>query len=391
MRKNSVLNRSAFTLVELLVVIAIISTLIGLLLPAIQAAREAARRMSCANNMKQIGIALHNYHDVNYTMPAGFTRTTLAWSGAILPFIEQASVYNLLSPSTISIENWRPGRRATHPEIVAEYGFGFDTLGNLITSPSQTPNGNTQACMVSIPMYFCPATPIPMNFAGVYNNIPNRAVASYRGNAGSNVGNDNVRTLWSGNWYSYSGRTTGLPGVNVANPDPSDLFSTRDMVSLSGLQGPRNVNGPWLPARRMDGVLYGESWVNFGTITDGLSNTVAVGESAPDPEFMKDGQAMDFWHTGVESQAAGWAPWSLDNESTIDLPTEWSEVLGSGLVRLNAFFLTPNIHGTFIEVAFGSYHPNGATFLLCDGSVRFVQNTIDWGVYRTMHSRDSNE
>ena len=375
-------NKPAFTLIELLVVIAIIGMLIGLLLPAVQSAREAARRMQCANNMKQIGLAIHNYHDTYSRLPAGFTRKTIAWSGEILPYIEQQSVYSLINHSTTSIENWTYGLRAS--SAAAQYGFGYDTSGALITSETQIPNDNTKACTVSISSYFCPTTPIARNLARIYNNIPNRAVASYRGNAGSMVGNDNVRTLWSGGWYAYDGKTTGF---SVANGD----IPTSEMVSLSGCQGPRNVNGPWARARRMDGFMYGESWLSISAITDGLSNTVAVGESAPDPEFTKDSQGMDMWHTGVDNQTAGWTPWSESNASLLDTPTEWSEVLGSGMVRLNAYFLTPNIHGTFIEVAFGSYHPQGAMFLLGDGAVRFVPNSVDWGVYRAMHSRDGGE
>src|SRR5438105_1823365 len=99
----------AFTLIELLVVIAIIAVLIALLLPAVQAAREAARRAQCVNNLKQIGIALHNYHDQNGSFPlggvnlgpssAGWTGGTsaLSWRALILPQLEQGNIYNAMN------------------------------------------------------------------------------------------------------------------------------------------------------------------------------------------------------------------------------------------------------------------------------------------------------
>lgn len=112
-------QRRAFTLIELLVVIAIIAILIALLLPAVQQAREAARRSSCRNNLKQIGLALHNYHDAHRSFPAGgFGKFSFSWWVAILPHLEQSAMTNRLvtvdwagysgGPNRSMLENWAP-------------------------------------------------------------------------------------------------------------------------------------------------------------------------------------------------------------------------------------------------------------------------------------------
>ena len=119
---NTKRRSRGFTLIELLVVIAIIAILIALLLPAVQQAREAARRTQCKNNMKQIGLAMHNYHDVHLCFPPGYITTTpcesatvwpacnagelglYSWGTFVLPYIDQSNLYNQLTPGTVPLQ-----------------------------------------------------------------------------------------------------------------------------------------------------------------------------------------------------------------------------------------------------------------------------------------------
>jgi prepilin-type N-terminal cleavage/methylation domain-containing protein len=125
--------RTGFTLVELLVVIAIIGILIALLLPAVQAAREAARRTQCTNNMKQIGLALHNYHDTNKRLPMGSFHSTIcgrwSWQPRILPFVEGGAEYDQLD---FHLHGWQGNNyqyiKAIHQNFLCPSDTLFDEM-----------------------------------------------------------------------------------------------------------------------------------------------------------------------------------------------------------------------------------------------------------------------
>ena len=147
-------NRRGFTLVELLVVIAIIGILVALLLPAIQAAREAARRTQCINNLKQIGIAMHNYHDTYRKLPYGSFNLREAWPSSgtnwrtlILPFLEQGTIHDQLTFSSNPAVHFMGGGAAGANALA-----GNDVLKKLV-----------------LPAYRCPATVLPA--LGGHNNV----------------------------------------------------------------------------------------------------------------------------------------------------------------------------------------------------------------------------
>jgi len=207
-------KRAGFTLVELLVVIAIIGILVALLLPAVQAAREAARRMSCSNNLKQIGLALHNYHDTYKTFPSGWFWTaanneTYAWSVLILPYIEQSNLHDQLDANRTTMYQ---GLQGPNSAIIA------------------------QAAQSRLPSYMCPSdtgfTP-----PGLVHG--DRHFGGGTGTAAAGLGN----------W---------LPGVS----------------NYIGVMGHRDVNN----ANLNSGVLFAQQGVRMADILDGTSNTAAVGE-----------------------------------------------------------------------------------------------------------------
>jgi prepilin-type N-terminal cleavage/methylation domain-containing protein len=214
----SYMRKCGFTLIELLVVIAIIAILIALLLPAVQQAREAARRTQCKNNMKQIGLAIHNYHDTFDSFPVGnYPNYTGNWRIGILPYIDQSTMFN----------------RITFTPNPADFNAWGGTFG--INAPVF--RGTL------VPAFNCPSSTLPRNSTlGTMNNFDNAQTMDYVGIAGG------VDELAPNRW------------------DPSGLGLCTDVV-YSG----RMCHNGLLPALRHK---------KMRDATDGSSNTMLVGEQS---------------------------------------------------------------------------------------------------------------
>ena len=130
----------------------------------------------------------------------------------------------------------------------------------------------------------------------------------------------------------------------------------------------------------LNGIFFGASHIRLAKVTDGSTNTILLGESHTDPEFIKDGQAMDFWQLGAP-QTGTWVPGGTGG-------SEFSEGIGSTGPAINSH-LDQSVPGAVMEVSFGSYHAGGATFCFADGSVRAVSYSIDPALFANLgHMRD---
>jgi prepilin-type N-terminal cleavage/methylation domain-containing protein len=317
---------TGFTLVELLVVIAIIGVLIALLLPAVQAAREAARRMQCSNHIKQMSLGCHNYHDIHQTFPSGkisysYTNTTSCrnpWGVALLPFIEQQALFATFDPNFTPYDSTQPSDNFTF----------YKTPIQTYRCPSDLPPKSTQ-----IPDY---SQPYVVGTTGA--NSTNKyefAVASYRGIGGFSL---NTAVRWDnpvGGGLGTSQHTAGFYGV----------FRVCGMVSSGSATTALRTN--W-------------SALGFESIADGSSNTLCFAERHYD-EIRPDHSA--FWANANASLAI------------ITFRHGYSEML-----KVNKIGFT-TIQGTtsMALAAMGSYHSGGMNCGVADGSVRFISETIDTG------------
>ncbi len=349
----------AFTLVELLVVIAIIGVLVGLLLPAVQSAREAARRMQCQNNLKQLMLATHNFHDTHKGFPMGAEfEVGTAWSSLILPFMEQSNAYNLLTFQEDSQGNfqWASGL----PGIP-----GIDALNN----PSYRFFKNIYVCETKISTFRCPSSAFPDSAADISGDnwiVQRRAPANYLGCVSGKITNDRRRQTVATPWGS-----TGA----------TEVISDLDGIFIQKMNHQR--------IKRND-QSFGMTGCNIGSIVDGTSNTIAIGEAEPDLRVVPDMGVIRENNASTFGRKDHW-PFGSDDVDTNN-QGDMSEHLGSTGVGMNLRPVAPGSAAyAAYEISFGSRHVGGANFAFADGSIRYLSQTLDAATYSNLGTRNGGE
>lgn len=316
-------TRKAFTLIELLVVIAIIAILVALLLPAVQQAREAARRTQCKNNLKQLGLALHNYHDVHMVFPPGGTmspNTTFdadgcannpvtatgqnrskgaPWTVHILPFLDQQSLYRTV-----------------------DFNYDLDYISGTGSFRDEDRSG-------------------PADVQSAHDALFNTVLAAFQCPSDPNSGLAPIN--------NYNGVMGGDAGLDQDVPCQHAVLATALTRAAWGV----------------DGILYAVSKVRIRDITDGTSNTLLLGETkyaSSDPDNFNS-WSSSYYHQNQSSGVAG--------NSTV------------AMNPINAFEASvpfgPNT--AVYSRTFGSWHTGGAQFTLADGSVRFISENVDMSTF----------
>lgn len=324
-------SRKGFTLIELLVVIAIIGVLISLLLPAVQKVREAANRIQCQNNLKQIGLALHNYHDSFKRFPPGYvdgnlnTSATLAgtpdndlgpgwgWASFLLPYLEQGNVYD---------------------QINFSQGVGVGV--------------NVQISQQPLKIFQCPSDGLqdafPVYDSTFFNPIAKVAHGNYVGCNGWVECYNNA-----GGFFAGGVGNDGLPGT--VGPAANGLFFRNSKIKIAG-------------------------------VLDGLSNTIVVGERSSN-------HAPSTWTGAVTGgRCPAWMATLPYTEPYTPPPgpaydnADFDEALI--LAHGNATHLPSADFPIFDPDVFYSFHPGGANFLFGDGSVHFLSSGINPVTYQAL-------
>lgn len=314
---SSMRRARGFSLIEVLVVLFVIGLLVALLLPAVQQSRSAARRSECMNHLKQIGLAMHNYHDAHRTLPPGYItnfpedvnateRSHWGWGAMLLPYLDQAPLYQQL----------QPGDKALHEQLATSDGLKALTtpLSIFVCTEDRGPKMN--------------------NFNEAISDNPSDPAAP---------------------WYNRFVTSDGTDRIAIAK-------SNYVMVACSSFSTTPPVDPkPYGPAT---GVGFQNSSVSFADVTDGTSNTLLVGERSFRHDDLTIGAANAL---GFSSQVN--APGSSSGIKTAGMCVLGIANHGINWVSDNRIHQTRGFHST---------HVGGAHFLLCDGSVRFISENIDY-------------
>ncbi|HKB04679.1 MAG TPA: DUF1559 domain-containing protein [Gemmataceae bacterium] len=309
-------RRSGFTLIELLVVIAIIAILIGLLLPAVQKVREAANRTKCQNNLKQLGLALHNYNDTYGNLPGNIrplaTGTVrVRWATFLLPYYEQDNIYKIYNQSV----NW------SEPANVAAVSLRLKVLE-------------------------CPSTPRPDR----KDAVPETSTSTWNG-------------------YVATGDYSGIYGI--------DPVLVQQGIAESGAPG----------------ILSKVETVRLTDITDGLSNTIHLTESAGKPDLYQGGKLIGTPPTAFV-QGGGWCRPASDVPYLIGLNQNGTAAGTQGINATNGLRVTSYPDPRFGTDGTGQiygFHSGGVNALLGDGSVRFIKQTIQIRTLAALITRNGGE
>lgn len=331
-------NGRGFTLVELLVVIAIIGVLVAMLLPAVQAAREAARRSSCSNNLKQLGLALHNYHDTHKRFPpesiwahgsaGNWQPRNYSWIALTLPFFEQGTLQDKMN---FSLPLW---------------------------NQTVSPGGPTIHSQV-IPSLLCPSDTALGDDATAYHGI---SWTNYAGSEGFD--------WWNRRADPYGGVFTFQSAIKIADikDGTSNTIAVGEVTSLGFKNGPHLTGGTGIPRVGVGEAVFRTALLSPPySDSQGTSNGTTGGYPSPD---------------GANNPQPSWSWWRAAPHAY--KPT-----------YLACWGINSDWPGP------GSYHPGGCQFLLADGSVRLVAETVEitnngaapinYGVWMKMNTFNGGE